>query len=262
MNSSIGNHGSTGDAVHCTETTLPSRGDLLPAFLAKPPHSAPAPFPVILVVHEIFGINDDIRNICRRLANAGYLAIAPDLFFRHGDPASFSSPQPLKSELVGKVADREVLADLDHAANWAATHGGDLRRLGLTGFCWGGRIAWLYAAHNPQLQAAVAWYGHLHPQITLRQPVTPVDAAASLMAPVLGLYGALDPMITAENIALMQQALRAANSDSEIITYPDAGHAFHADDQPHYHAESAQDGWQRMLDWFGQHGVAPGSPHP
>lgn len=260
MNSSIGNQGSTADAVHCTETTLPSRGDLLPAFLAKPSQSLSTPFPVILVVHEIFGINDYIRDICRRLAKEGYLAIAPDLFFRHSDPASFSSPQQLKNELVGKVADREVLADLDHAANWAATHGGDLRRLGLTGFCWGGRIAWLYATHNPQLQAAVAWYGHLHPQITLRQPVTPVDAAASLTAPVLGLYGALDPMITAENVALMQQALRAANSDSEIITYPDAGHAFHADYRPNYHAESAQDGWQRMLEWFGRHGVAPAHP--
>ncbi len=262
MNTSAHPHGNTEDALHCIETTLPSRGSLLPAFLAKPAHPVEATFPIILVVHEIFGINDYIRTLCRRLAAAGYLAIAPDLYFRHGSPDDFSDIQQLKKTLVSQVADREVLADLDHAANWAASHGGDLRRLGLTGFCWGGRIAWLYAAHNPQLQAAVAWYGHLHPQITLRQPVTPVDAAASLSAPVLGLYGASDPMISQETIALMQQALRAANSDSEIITYPDAGHAFHADYRPDYHEASALDGWQRMLAWFSRYHVTPDRQQP
>ena len=154
------------------------------------------------------------------------------------------------SGLVAKVPDSQVLADLDHVASWASRNGGDVHRLMITGFCWGGRITWLYAAHNPQLKAAVAWYGKLTGDKSLNSPKQPVDIATDLNAPVLGLYGGLDNSIPQESVETMRQALRAANAKAEIIVYPDAGHAFNADYRPSYHAESAKDGWQRMLEWF------------
>jgi len=238
------------------ETSIPSQGENMPAFHAKPRH-ATGPLPVVLVVQEIFGVHEHIRDICRRLAAEGYLAVAPELYFRHGDPADYTDIGTLLSELVSKVPDSQVLADLDHVANWASRHGGDMRNMAITGFCWGGRITWLYAAHNPQLKAAVAWYGKLVGDKTMKQQKQPVDVAVDLNAPVLGLYGGKDEGIPLDSVETMRQALRAANAQSEIIVYPDAGHAFNADYRPSYHAESANDGWQRMLAWFKQHGVAP-----
>lgn len=236
------------------ETSVPTQGENMPAFYAKP-RRADGPLPVILVVQEIFGVHEHIRDICRRLAKEGYLAIAPELYFRQGDPAEYHDIPTLFSELVSKVPDNQVLADLDHVANWAARNDGDMRNMGITGFCWGGRICWLYAAHNPQLKAAVAWYGKLVGEKTMQQQKHPVDVAIDLNAPVLGLYGGKDDSIPQESVETMRQALRAANSHSEIVVYPDAGHAFNADYRPSYHAESAQDGWQRMLTWFRQLGV-------
>ncbi|SUP86665.1 dienelactone hydrolase family protein [Yersinia wautersii] len=241
--------------IHCGETTIPSQGDELPAYIAKPDQHT-GPYPVVIVVQEIFGVHEHIQDICRRLAKQGYLAIAPELYFRQGDAKDYSNINELVNNLVKKVPDRQVLVDLDHTAHWASRHGGDTKKLAITGFCWGGRIAWLYAAHNPQLKAAVAWYGKLVGEKTLFLPKYPVDIAIDLCAPVLGLYGGKDSSITAEHIETMRQALRAANADAEIIVYPEAGHAFNADYRPSYHAESAQDGWQRMLDWFTQHGVS------
>ncbi|WP_145476195.1 dienelactone hydrolase family protein [Yersinia similis] len=241
--------------IHCGETTIPSQGDALPAYIAKPDQHT-GPYPVVIVVQEIFGVHEHIQDICRRLAKQGYLAIAPELYFRQGDAKDYKDINELVNNLVKKVPDRQVLVDLDHTAHWASRHGGDIKKLAITGFCWGGRIAWLYAAHNPQLKAAVAWYGKLVGEKTLFLPKYPVDIAVDLCAPVLGLYGGKDSSITAEHIETMRQALRAANADAEIIVYPEAGHAFNADNRPSYHAESAQDGWQRMLDWFAQHGVA------
>ncbi|EKN5111539.1 dienelactone hydrolase family protein [Yersinia enterocolitica] len=241
--------------IHCTETTIPSQGDELPAYIAKPAQHS-GPYPVVIVVQEIFGVHEHIQDICRRLAKQGYLAIAPELFFRQGDAKEYYDINALVKNLVSKVPDRQVMVDLDHTAHWASRHGGDTSKLAITGFCWGGRIAWLYAAHNPQLKAAVAWYGKLVGEKTLLLPRYPVDVAVDLSAPVLGLYGGKDGSITQEHIDTMRQALRAANADAEIIVYPDAGHAFNADYRPSYHEESALDGWQRMLDWFAQHGVA------
>jgi len=152
------------------------------------------------------------------------------------------------------VPDSQVLADLDHVASWAYRHGGDAHRLLITGFCWGGRITWLYAAHNPQLKAAVAWYGKLVGEKTLNSPKHPVDVAVDLNAPVLGLYGAKDDSIPQDTVETMRQALRAANATAEIVVYPQAGHAFNADYRASYHEESAKDGWQRMLAWFAQYG--------
>ena len=238
------------------ETSIPTQGENMPAFHAKPRH-AEGLLPVVLVVQEIFGVHEHIRDICRRLASEGYLAVAPELYFRQGDPADYTDISTLFNDLVSKVPDSQVLADLDHVANWASRHGGDMRNMAATGFCWGGRITWLYAAHNPQLKAAVAWYGKLVGEKTIKQQKHPVDIAVDLNSPVLGLYGGKDDGIPLESVETMRQALRAANADAEIIVYPDAGHAFNADYRPSYHAESAQDGWQRMLAWFKQHGVAP-----
>ena len=240
--------------IQSGETSIPTQGENMPAFHAKP-RNASSPLPVILVVQEIFGVHEHIRDICRRLANEGYLAIAPELYFRQGDPSEYNDIPTLFKELVSTVPDTQVLADLDHVANWASRHGGDMRNMGITGFCWGGRITWLYAAHNPQLKAAVAWYGKLVGEKTLKQQKQPVDVAVDLTAPVLGLYGGQDDSIPQQSVETMRQALRAANSKSEIVVYPDAGHAFNADYRPSYHEESAKDGWQRMLSWFQQNGV-------
>lgn len=241
------------DAIIAVFTSIPSQGEDMPAYQARPKQND-APLPVVIVVQEIFGVHEHIRDICRRLALEGYLAIAPELYFREGDPNDYSDIPTLFSNLVSKVPDAQVLADLDHVASWAARNGGDPHRLMVTGFCWGGRISWLYAAHNPQLKAAVAWYGKLMGEKTLNSPKHPVDIATDLNAPVLGLYGGQDTGIPLDTVETMRQALRAANAKAEIVVYPDAGHAFNADYRPSYHAESAKDGWQRMLAWFSQYG--------
>lgn len=246
------------DAIQGGETTINTQGENMPAWFARP-KSASGPLPVVLVVQEIFGVHEHIRDICRRLAAEGYLAVAPELYFRQGDPSEYNDIPQLFSELVSKVPDAQVLADLDHVANWAAKHGGDMRNMAITGFCWGGRIVWLYAAHNPQLKAGVAWYGRLTGEKTMKQPHHPVDIAVNLNAPVLGLYGAQDEGIPLSSVDSMRQALHAANATAEIIVYPEAGHAFNADYRASYHEASAKDGWQRMLAWFHQYGVKPAS---
>ncbi|MBJ3815920.1 dienelactone hydrolase family protein [Shimwellia pseudoproteus] len=247
-------HTST-DGITAHETSVPTRGDSMPAYVAAP-KEAHGPLPIVIVVQEIFGVHEHIRDICRRLAREGYLAIAPELYFRQGDASDFGDIQTLITGLVAKVPDSQVLADLDHVASWAGRNGGDASRLMITGFCWGGRITWLYAAHNPQLKAAVAWYGRLTGDKSLNSPEHPVDVATDLSAPVLGLYGAQDTGIPLESVETMRQALRAANARAEIIVYPEAGHAFNADYRPSYHKASAEDGWQRMLDWFALYGKA------
>ena len=237
------------DVILSGEKTIPTQGDNMPAYYAKP-KNAMGQLPIVMVIQEIFGVNEPLRSLCHRLAQQGYLAIAPDLYFRHGNSQDYPDIASLLSGLVAKVPDAQVLADLDHVASWASRHGGDAHRLMVTGFGWGGRVAWLYAAHNPQLKAAVAWYGELVSRQTLNSPHQPIDIATELNAPVLGLYGEWDTHTPPAGIEMMRQALRAANVTAEIIVYPQAGHAFNDDDQSGYHGESAQDGWQRMLDWF------------
>lgn len=244
-------------AITAGETSIPTQGDNMPAYHARP-KSTEGALPIVIVVQEIFGVHEHIRDLCRRLALEGYLAVAPELYFRQGDPNDYSDIPTLFGNLVSKVPDAQVLADLDHVANWAARNGGDPHRLLMTGFCWGGRISWLYAAHNPQLKAAVAWYGKLVGEKTLNSPKHPVDIATDLNAPVLGLYGAEDTGIPLDTVETMRHALRAANAKAEIVVYPGAGHAFNADYRPSYHEESAKDGWQRMLAWFRQYGAKKG----
>mgnify|MGYP001806180232 CR=1 FL=1 len=222
--------------------------DDLPAYVAKP--QGAGPFATVLVVQEIFGVHEHIRDVCRRLAKLGYLAVAPELYFRQGDPSAIADIQTLLSTLVSRIPDAQVLADLDKAAAWAAGHGGDPQRLAITGFCWGGRITWLYAAHNPRLKAAVAWYGRLTGEANAMTPRDPIDVAADLKAPVLGLYGGADQGIRLSSVERMRDAAKAATVKVEIVVYPDAPHAFHADYRPSYRAEAAKDGWNRLRDWF------------
>lgn len=231
-------------------------GFQVPAFRAAP--AGRSNLPVVLVVHEIFGVHEYIADTARRFAHAGYLAIAPELFARQGDPGAYGELAKLQAEVVSKVPDAQVLADLDGALHWAAANGGDASRAGITGFCWGGRIVWLYAAHAP-VKAGVAWYGRLVGTTSELTPRNPVDVAAELRAPVLGLYGGADPSIPPETIDKMKAVLAKgspAARASQFVVYPDAPHAFHADYRASYRQGPAQDGWKRTLDWFRQHGVA------
>ncbi|MFN3883607.1 MAG: dienelactone hydrolase family protein [Rhodocyclaceae bacterium] len=225
----------------------------LPAYRAMP--AGGGNLPTILVVSEIFGVHEYIADVCRRLAKLGYLAIAPELFFRYGDPKKMTNVQEILSAIVAKVPDAEVLADLDACAAWAAKNGGDPARLGVTGFCWGGRITWLYAAHNSNVKAAVAWYGRIDGEVNERTPKWPLDVAAEIKGAVLGLYGGKDQGIPLDDVESMQAALAKAGDRSRIHVYPEAGHAFHADYRPTYRKEAAEDGWRRLQEWFRQHGL-------
>lgn len=225
----------------------------IPAYWAMPAKGGP--FPVVLVIQEIFGVHEHIKDVCRRLAKEGYMAIAPELYARQGDVSKLSIDQI--RPIVAKVPDSQVMSDLDAAVEHARASGkADTNRLAITGFCWGGRITWLYAAHNPGLKAGVAWYGRLVGEANDLTPKHPVDLAAELKAPVLGLYGADDQGIPVETVEKMRSACQAAGKTCEIIVYPNAPHAFHADYRPSYRAEPAKDGWSRMLAWFRKYGVA------
>lgn len=208
-----------------------------------------------MVISEIFGVHEHIADVCRRLAKLGYLAIAPELFVRQGDPRKLSNVQLILADIISKVPDADVLSDLDACVAWAAANRGDTARLAVTGFCWGGRQTWLYSAHNPKVKAAVAWYGRLEDPANANQPQHPIDLAAKITVPVLGLYGGQDQGIPMDNVEDMQQALKKAGGKSQIHVYPDAPHAFHADYRPSYRKEAAEDGWKRMLEWFKKHGV-------
>ncbi len=228
----------------------------LPVYRAMP--AGKSHLPVVLVVSEIFGVHEHIADVARRFARLGYLAIAPELFVRQGDAGSYGEMAKLISEVVGKVPDAQVMTDLDACVAWAQANGGHADKLAVTGFCWGGRIAWLYAAHNPRIKAGVAWYGRLVGQGNALQPSHPVDLAGKLNAPMLGLYGGQDTGIALDTVDQMKGALAtgsAAAKNSEIVIYPDAPHAFHADYRPSYRKDAAEDGWQRCLAWLKTHGV-------
>ncbi|MBL5976444.1 dienelactone hydrolase family protein [Comamonas sp. NyZ500] len=244
------------DGLTAGEVSIDVKGFKLPVYRAMP--AGRQNLPVVLVISEIFGVHEYIADTCRRLARAGYLAIAPDLFVRQGDPMAYAEMAKLMSEVISKVPDAQVMGDLDAAVQWAGTQGGDVKKLAITGFCWGGRITWLYAAHAP-LKAGVAWYGRLQGNKNDLQPSYPLELVGQLKAPVLGLYGGKDTGIPLESVEAMKAALKtgsAAARASEFVIFPDAPHAFHADYRPSYREQAAQDGWTRMLTWFNQHGVA------
>jgi carboxymethylenebutenolidase len=237
------------------EVKIPVADGEIPAYRAMP--ATGGPFPVVLVVQEIFGVHEHIKDICRRLAKLGYLAVAPEMYARQGDVSKLTDIQEIIGKVVSKVPDKQVLEDLDAAVAWAKKSGkGDTDKLAVTGFCWGGRIVWLYAAHNPNLKAGVAWYGRLTSPTDDLHPKHPLDLAASLKAPVLGLYGGADMGIPNDTVEKMQAALKEAKQPSEIILYPDTPHGFHADYRPTYRAKEAADGWKRLVEWFKKNGVA------
>ncbi len=235
------------------EVTIPVGDFKLPAYRAAP--AGGTALPVVLVASEIFGVHEYIADVARRLAKAGYLAIAPELFVRQGDAGSYGEIARLLSEVVAKASDAQVMADLDASVAWAKAQGADIARLGITGFCWGGRTTLMYAAHNPGVKAAVAWYGPVarsyHPG-----DKTPLEVAGRIKAAVLGLYGAADGGIPNDTVEKMRDALKAAgNTRSEFVLYPDMPHAFHADYRPSYRKQAAEDGWKRCLAWFRANGL-------
>jgi carboxymethylenebutenolidase len=237
------------------EVKVPVKDGTIPAYRAMPDKGGP--FPTVLVVQEVFGVHEHIKDLCRRLAKAGYYAIAPELYARQGNPAEISDTQELIKTIVSKVPDAQVMSDLDAAAAYAKSSGkADTAKLAITGFCWGGGIVWRYAAHDPALKAAVAWYGPIDRPRTELQPKYPIDLAADLKAPVLGLYGAADTAIPVESVERMRAACKTANKTCEIVIYPDTPHGFNADYRPTYRPEAAKDGWVKMLAWFKDHGVA------
>ena len=241
------------EGLEAGEVKIPVKDGELPAYRAAPKKGEN--FPVILVVQEIFGVHEHIKDICRRLAKLGYLAIAPELYARQGDVSKLTAfPDILK--IVNKVPDAQVMSDLDAATAWAKKSGkGNTDKLGVTGFCWGGRIVWLYAAHNPELKAGVAWYGRIVGKADDLHPKHPIDLAASLKAPVLGLYGGADDGIPNDTVEQMKKAVKEAKQPSEIVLYPDTHHGFHADYRPTFRQKEAEDGWQKLQEWFKKHGV-------
>jgi len=239
------------------EVTIRAGDFDLPAYRARP--QGDGRFPIVVVVSEIFGVHEHIADVARRFAKLGYLAVAPELFVRQGDAKATSDVSTLLATIISKVPDAQVMADIDAGIAWATANGGDPARLAITGFCWGGRITWLYAAHNPALKAGVAWYGRLVGATSPLQPAFPIDLVDRLRAPVLGLYGGADTGIPLDSVERMKAAL-AHGSDaarrSQFVVYPHAQHAFHADYRPNYDEAAARDGWQRCLDWMRANGAA------
>jgi carboxymethylenebutenolidase len=239
--------------IETDSTRIAVVGGSMPIFFAKPVDTDS--LPTVLVVEEIYGVSDYLRDVCRRLAKLGYLAVAPELFFRQGDTAPIGDRPALSSSTVSRIADTQVMSDLDACVAWAAGNGGDRRRIAATGFDWGGRIVWLYATHNSKLVAAVAWYGLLDTPRTRETPLQPADVVERLKVPVLGLYGGKDDEIPREDIETMRARLALADEECSIVVYPEAGHAFHADYRSTYRPAEATDAWQRMLDWFKRQGM-------
>ena len=236
------------------EVKIPVAGGAIPAYRAMPAKGGP--FPTILVAHEIFGVHEHIKDICRRLAKDGYFAVAPALYAREGDVIGLSDLKEVM-KVASKVPDAQVASDLDATVAWAASTGkADTAELGIVGFCWGGRQVWLYAAHSPHLKAGVAWYGPLSWTRNKLTPNDPIDIVNQINAPVLGLYGGADEHIPVAQVQALQAALKAAGKPSEIVIYPDTPHGFNADYRPSYRPKQAKDAWKRMLAWFKDHGVA------
>ncbi len=242
------------------EVKIAAPGLEMPAYFAMPECDKTADsatfkgFPTILVVQEIFGVHEHIRDVCRRFAKAGFLAVAPELYARQGDVAKITDMKEIMP-IVAKVPDAQVMADLDATVAWAAKNGGDAAKVGVTGFCWGGRITWMYAAHNKNLKAGVAWYGGLIRATTENSPRHPIDVVASLTVPVLGLYGGADTGIPNDTVEKMQGVLKAVKSNSEIILYPETPHGFHADYRPSYRKATAEEAWTKALAWFKKNGL-------
>jgi carboxymethylenebutenolidase len=242
------------NGITAGEVQIPSGNFQVPGYRAMP--ATGKSFPVVLVVQEIFGVHEHIRDLCRRLAKGGYFAVAPELYARQGDVSKLENIPDIIQKVVSKVSDEQVMKDLDATVAWAKSDPkADTTRLAITGFCWGGRIVWVYAAHSTQLKAAAAWYGRFVGTKSDLTPKNPIDVAADLKAPVIGFYGGKDTGIPADSIDQMRDALKANGKEAEINVYPDAGHGFNADYRPGYDLDAAKDAWAKMLAWFHKHGV-------
>ena len=239
---------------------IPTDSGNIPAYWAMPSRmSNPgrwSSMPIILVVQEIFGVHEHIKDVARRFANQGYLAVAPELYHRQGDVSQLKDNKEIFAKVVSKVPDQQVMRDLDAAVRWAELLGGSRYKLGITGFCWGGRITWLYAAHNDYVKAGVAWYGRLTGDKNEMNPTHPIDVVSNIKPPVLGLYGGADAGIPNNTVEQMNAALKKAQKPSMIHLYPDTPHAFHADYRPSYRRNEAMDGWERAIGWFKKNGVS------
>ncbi|MBB2931316.1 dienelactone hydrolase family protein [Paraburkholderia silvatlantica] len=244
------------EGLEAGEIGFESGGTLIPAYRAQP--RGKTHLPVVIVIHEIFGVHEHIADVCRRFAKLGYLAIAPDFFVRQGDASVYPTIQQINDNIASKVPDAQVMGDIDAAVAWAGGHGGDTKRVGVNGFCWGGRYAWLYAEHNPHIKAAVVWYGRVAGPHTANAPSNPLDLANTLQVPVLAMYGLQDTSIPQDTLEQMKAAIAQGpqgGRSSQIVVYNDAGHAFFADYRPSYRKADAQDGWKRAIAWFREHGV-------
>jgi carboxymethylenebutenolidase len=252
----IGAQTITTDAVGLTagEVKIPTADGQIPGYRACPAKGRA--FPIVLVVQEIFGVHEHIKDLCRRLAKAGYCAVAPELYARQGDVSKIENIQEIVAKVVSKVPDAQVMSDLDYTAAWAVKSSkGSASRVAVTGFCWGGRIAWLYAAHNPKLKAAAAWYGQIDGTHGPLTPKFPIDYAGALKCPVIGFYGGKDTGISQQSIDNMRTSLKVVGDTSEINVYPEAQHGFNADYRPSYSKADAEDAWKKMLAWFKRNGA-------
>lgn len=250
----------TTDAAGLTtgEVQIPAADGQIPAYHAMPEKGKK--FPVVMVVHEIFGVHEWIQDVCRRFAKLGYMAIAPALYARQGDVHGIKDARELNRQIFSRIPDTQSMSDLDSTVAWAAKNGGNTRKLSITGFCWGGRIVWLYANHNPNVDAGAAFYGRVavtpNSPVNAAQPTTPVDFASKLKVPVIGFYGGQDTGIPLDGVNRMQDELKKGKSGSQIVVYPNAGHGFLADYRPGYNKEASGDAWAKMLDWFKKNGAA------
>ena len=242
------------NGLNAGEVKIPAKDGAIPGYRACPAKGRL--FPMVLVVQEIFGVHEHMKDLCRRLAHLGYCAVAPELYARQGDVSKISDIQEIIGKVVSKVPDAQVMSDLDTTITWAGKSSkADTTRVAITGFCWGGRIAWLYAAHNPRLKAAAAWYGRIEGDTSPLTPKNPMDYAGGLRAPVIGFYGGKDTGIPLSSLDKMRSALKVVGDPSQIIVYPEAQHGFNADYRPSYDPAAAMDAWKKMLEWFKKYGV-------
>lgn len=241
------------------EVKIPVADGEIPAYRAMPDKKSKK-FPVVLVIHEIFGVHEWIQDVCRRFAKLGFMAVAPALYARVGEVKDLKDPREINRQVYSRIPDTQSMSDLDSAVAWAGNNSGNTKKLSVTGFCWGGRITWLYAAHNPKVKAGGAWYGRVVPTanspINTLQPTTPIDHADKIKGAVLGLYGGMDKGIPVEGVERMREALKKGKSKSEIIIYPTADHGFHADYRPTFNKQASEDAWSKLIAWFKKHGAS------
>ncbi|MCC6825397.1 MAG: dienelactone hydrolase family protein [Acidobacteria bacterium] len=247
-----------GKGLVAGEVKIPVADGLMPAYRAMPDKKG-GKFPIVIVIHEIFGVNEWIQDVCRRFAKLGCMAVAPALYARQGEVKDLRDPREINMKIFSQIPDTQSLADIDSAVKWAGKNGGKEKKLSITGFCWGGRTVWMYAAHNPKVKAGAAWYGRVVPTpnspVNKAQPTTPMDHVKELKVPVIGFFGGLDKGISLDGVGRFENELAKYGSGSEIVIYPNAEHGFHADYRASYNKEASEDAWAKLRSWFKNHGA-------